>query len=248
MNSTTFSFLKAVLGNDGAQALKKAIARDPRLEHYLVPRTLMGWLASRPQYEGHVPGVREVYLSFAKSEVGFEGSIGVGSQPVNKFNAPDSYALVAEVALALGYPAGEFEGTDRMLVSVGRSVDALLKAQQATRDLGKSSVDLPGQTAKPRQAEGPQEPVKPTKQPAMASKPKLPKLSMVKVELDKKSHKCKTCGSSLFKSDKFVGCICFHDLAKNCTTTSYADGIVLEFSKSADSRAVLTLIKELRNA
>jgi hypothetical protein len=84
MNPTTFSFLKAVLGNDGAQALKKAIARDPRLEHYLVPRTLMGWLASRPQYEGHVPGVREVYLSFAKSEAGFEGSIGIGNQPVNK--------------------------------------------------------------------------------------------------------------------------------------------------------------------
>lgn len=248
MDNTTFSFLKAVLGSDGATAMRRAVNRDPRLLHYLAPRTLLGWVVQKSQFDGVLPGVDNVYLNFEKSEHGYSGNIGVSQTPVVPFNASDEYSLVAHIASHIGLETGSFEGTDRMLVSVGRSVDALLKAKEATKALQKEALDLPGRTAQARKPQAPTGPAQPEMQPKMAAKPKLPKIPAFKMELGASKKVCKTCGGKMFKSEKFVGCMCWRDLAKHSATTVYSDGIVVEFNKAADPIALHALLREIHNS
>ena len=95
MDSKTFSFLKAVLGNDGATAMQRAVDRDPRLEHYLVPRTLLGWVMAKSVFDGTLPGVRNIYVNFQKTEGGYTGSIGVREDPVRPFSYQDEFSVVS---------------------------------------------------------------------------------------------------------------------------------------------------------
>lgn len=247
MDKQTFSFLKAILGNDGSLALRRAIAKDPRLESYLVPRALLGWALSKSQYEGSLPGVDNIYVQFSKTEKGYVGSLAKDSQPVTPFVSANEYHLVAELLTTMGYEGGAFEGTDRSLVNLGKSIDALLKARALTNVLVKG-IDLPGTTAKPIDQGAPAAPTKPQSQTqGKTTKPKLPKLPVLKVERKEFSKACKTCDGVLFKNQKFIGCMCWRDLAKHATTTLYSDGAVVEFSKSADSAAVRTLYREFND-
>lgn len=244
MDTKTVSFLKAVLGNDGATAMLRAAKRDPRLEHYLIPRTILGWVMSKNAFEGTLPG-SEVYVNFRKSEESYSGAVSQ-LEGLLAFGSIDEYTLVANIAAGMGLETGTFEGTDKMLKNLGRSVDALLRAREATRQLEKATIDLPGMTAKPRKPEGPEQAEAPKKQ-GPYTKPKLPKLPILKVELNNLNKACKTCGTKMFKAEKFAGCICWRDLAKHAHTTIYADGAVVEFGKGADKLSVQALYKELNN-
>lgn len=244
MNPVISNFLKAALGKDGATAIGRAISKTPELENYLVPRTLLGWALNKTEYEGQVPGV-ELYVSFNKSESGYTGTIG--SSTVAAFTASDEYQLVAEIILGMGFDIKKFEGSDLQLARFGRSIDALLKATEAIASLSKANIDLPGQTAKPQKPKGPEAAEPPIKQPAQGQKPKLPKLPVLKLETPAMDKTCKKCGGKMFKSQKFVGCMCWRDLAKHATTSVYLDGVVVEFTKNADKTAVAVLSKELAN-
>jgi len=244
MNKQIFDFLKAVLGQDGATAMRKAVARDPRIEYFLVPRTALGWALSKTEYEGQVPGT-EIYVNFKKTSDTFTGVIAHNGQPAREFSG-DQYTLAADITAGLGYEVGTFEGTDKLLATLGKSIDTLLKAQFWTNKLKKGAVDLPGTTHKPTQQTGPEEPQKPIAvQPSNKTKPKLPKLPMLKVNKEDLHKSCKTCAGVQFKENKFTGCICWRDLAKHTSTTMYSDGAVVEFSKSADRAAVHAFFKEL---
>jgi hypothetical protein len=245
MKSTVSDFLIAALGDDGAKAISRAIAKTPELENYLVPRTLLGWTFAKSEYEGVLPGV-DLYISFNKTEKGFTGSIGTSNTPAAPFEVPDEYRLVAEIITNMGFDFKKFEGTDLQLARLGRSIDALLKAREAIAFL-KAGVDLPGQTAKPQKPKAPGKPEQPTKQPAIGQKPKLPKLPVLKLEVQDADKPCKRCGGKMFKSQKFIGCMCWRDLAKHSATSVYADGIVVEFTKNADKSAVIVLAKEIAN-
>lgn len=106
-----------------------------------------------------------------------------------------------------------------------------------------SKVDLPGKTAAPQAQKGPIGPTPPTKQPAMAT-PKAPKpLSVGKSEA---AQACSMCGGHQFKNDRFVGCICWSDLAKSIRTTAYGDGYVLSFKQGVDQESVIALMKAFR--
>ena len=245
MDAKTVSFLKAVLGSDGTTAMMRAVKKDSRLSHYLIPRTLLGWAMNKNEFEGILPGT-ELYVNFKKSENKYTGYVG-NSEGTLSFGSIDEYSLVANIATGLNIETGVFEGTDKMLRNVGKSVDALLKAREAVRRLEKAAVELPGTTAKARKPKGPEAAQPPIKQPPMAAKPKLPKLPILKVELKDLEKQCKSCGSKMFKNEKFAGCICWRDLAKHAHTTIYADGAVVEFSKTADKLSVQALCKELNN-
>lgn len=246
MDKPTFTFLKAVLGNDGATAMRRAVAKDPRLEYYLVPRTLLGWVLGKSEYEGQVPGT-DVYVEFRKSEKTYSGNIGAGSAPVKQFDG-DVFHTVAEIATKMGFETGTFEGTDSMLAKLGKSVDALIEARGLTRELQKGATELPGTTAKPREQQGPQEPEKPIATQPTMQKPKLPKVKgMLKIEKKDLQKSCQSCGIGHFKNNKFQGCLCWRDLAKHSTTTVYSDGAIVEFSKTADSQMVHALLREFNN-
>lgn len=251
MDKRTFNFLKSVLGTDGATAMRRAVAKNPDLESYLVPRTFLGWAMSKSQFEGSMPGTDDVYIQFSKSEAGYTGSIGKASTPVTPFVAANEFHLVAELIQAFGYDVGAFKGSDRSLSMLGKSVDALLKARSLTDKLEKGiqpKVELPGTTAKPTMPTGPEEAAKPTAvAPKLSTKPKLPKSPMLKVAKKDLMKSCKTCSGAMFKSEKFVGCMCWRDLAKHATTTIYADGAVVEFTPAADRQAVFALYREVTN-
>lgn len=104
-------------------------------------------------------------------------------------------------------------------------------------------TELPGSTHKPTQQQGPQAAEAPTKQPQM-KKPKLPKVPALKVEKSETAKECPACGGTQFQANKFRGCMCHRDLAKHVKTTSYSDGVVLEFSTREAFVAFRKLLKD----
>ena len=77
MRDSALQFLTGVLGVDGARALARTADREPALEPLLVPRTALAWLRDRPDFEGLIPGQRNSYLSFQKSEQGYAGVVSL---------------------------------------------------------------------------------------------------------------------------------------------------------------------------
>jgi hypothetical protein len=247
MDKRIYRFLAGTLGNDGAKALERAVTKQPEIASYLLPRVVLGWVSMQKsgEYEGEIPGVDDSYCSFTKTDQGFSGSI-TNTEGLLKFHDQDSYNLAATIALALGFEAEPFKGTDNALYRLGKSIDALLKAHEITNQLTEKT-ELPGRTAAPQQQQAPAEPESPQKQPPMArNKPKLPKLPTLKVEKSEAGRECPDCGGTRFRDDKFVGCLCWRDLAKSVRTTVYMDGYVLEFTKEADRDFVAALTQEFK--
>jgi hypothetical protein len=97
-------------------------------------------------------------------------------------------------------------------------------------------VELPGQTAKPLDQQGPQAPEAPKKQPRMkiaafGKTPKgPPKLPALKVEKSEMTRQCDVCEQNHFVGNQFKGCLCTRDLSKSIKTIVYNDGVVLEFA------------------
>lgn len=344
MESKVHKFLVAVLGSDGAQALRKASAVEPALEPVLVPRAAMAWVEGRPYYEGQIPGIKNSYLRFAKSEAGYEGSISVGEVQI-PFHGADVLHVAAALGVSIGVDLVNRKPLrDRALARLGKSIDALVHAQalfksdlrspsklfqakappkgytlsveqgdggmkvhahdssgnavgmawfkhhdtgikpvtvvvdedhqrrglatamydHARQVTGKSIVsgdiqtpegqafrstyktELPGQTHRPTQQQGPAMPTAPQKQPAMSAKPKLPKLPAMKIEKSDAERPCQDCGGAIFRDHRFVGCICYRVLAKSIRTTAYGDGYVLEFGAGIDRATLLVLQRTLR--
>lgn len=131
-------FMAAALGTDGAQALRKAAERDPRLDQILIPRAIVGWLSftTAHEYEGQIPGIENSYVQFQKSEDGFSGSVTF-NEGVYSFENASVYHLAASIALALGVETGPLDAKvrDAVLVKLGKSIDTLVKAQVLTQEL-----------------------------------------------------------------------------------------------------------------
>ena len=125
-------FMAAALGNDGAQALRKAAEREPALDQVLIPRAIVGWLSftTEHEYEGQIPGVENSYVQFQKSDSGFSGSITL-NEGIYSFENASLYHLAASIAMALGVETGSLEAgvRDTVLVKLGKNIDTLAKAQ-----------------------------------------------------------------------------------------------------------------------
>ena len=131
-------FMAASLGADGAQALKKAAEREPRLDAILIPRAIVGWLtfATEHEFEGAIPGVENSYVQFQKSEGGFSGSISL-QDGIYGFESASVYHLAASIAMALGVAPStlDVDVRDTVLARLGKSVDTLAKAQVLLQEL-----------------------------------------------------------------------------------------------------------------
>jgi hypothetical protein len=130
-------FLDEVLGVAGAQALRKAIVRQPALQPLLVPRTIMAWvaMASRLGYEGQIPA-HEAAVSLAKTENGYSGRVGDF-----EFVDENLYRASARVAVAMGVDGQLPAGARALdLERLGKSLDALVKAH-VVAELKKAVLD-----------------------------------------------------------------------------------------------------------
>lgn len=124
-------------------------------------------------------------------------------------------------------------------------------------------VELPGQTAKPRKPEAPQEPAAPAKQPvqqrpempsADAKGPgvkapprtpeKIPSLKIGKSEAH--SHRCGICQEPQFSAGRFTGCMCFRALAHDVLVKTEGPRYELTFGTSWDQDARSALFEVLR--
>ena len=132
MDALKAQFLRTVLGLDGASALIKAAERSPEIEAVLVPRSILAWLgvAASSSYEGGVPGLEIVPLSFVKSEGHYTGSIGVGTSRYDFIDAPMS-RLASAIAVALGVDSDKFDPALRNLdlARLAKSIDLLAKTR-----------------------------------------------------------------------------------------------------------------------
>ena len=259
-------FLAGVLGKDGASALRKAVQRDSRLDSIVLPRAVIGWLSfvSRYEFEGDIPGVDNSYIQFSKSEDGlFSGSVAIGEFVV-PFSKTDIYHLSSAILLALGEDEVSIDEDlkDLVLAKLGKSIDALAKAQEVARNLDKTlktkktkkeeeeeeldKTDLPGKAHQPTKQQGPQAPV-----PPVAVQPKIPKtikkVPALKITKTESEKPCSVCDGIQFKDGKFKGCMCFMDLAKGIKTTEYSDGFALDFQPGFDKEAYIVLSQYFRN-
>lgn len=238
-------FIAKVLGRDGSRALLKASKKNPAIMEMLLPRTAMGWLDLQKNYEGSLPGVENSYLRLIKTERGVSGTLAIEDIRYD-FNEIDTIRLAAAISISLGFEKTQPEISGAVVARLGKNIDAILNTQQLIKNLHKT--ELPGQSAKPIGAMGPNGPQAPiTKQPPKA-KPTLPKkkIPALKIEKEQSEKECSSCGGKMFKSEKFIGCWCFRDLAKNVKTTSYSDGLVLEFN-GLDSDSVAAIVEEFTN-
>lgn len=272
MDDRKFSFLKAVLGVDGASSLKKAADRYNDLEGAIVPRAIMAWLGvvSREDYEGGLPGVDDSYLDFAKNDDGtFSGSIAIGDG-IFPFSNASVFHLAASVALSLGASLEAENLSSVDMVKLGKSIDILVKAKYVSgTEMLTKAIPGPPNTPKVRgvpvaptppskQVGQPDVPAsqKPAKAPKEAPKPKhkIPKLRVTmpnkttkSLEIPEKAlkHECGECGQKLIKNEQFVGCLCFRDTARYVRLSKSGAHYSLTFSKSLDEDAVVAILDTL---
>lgn len=270
--------MSAVLGEDGAKALKKAAERSNALENALLPRTIFAWLniATKYEYEGEIPGVHNTYVNFKKSDDGFSGSVTIGDDLYSFTNA-SMFHVAASVAVAIGVD-GEHVGESIRDVDVerlGKSIDLLAKAKIVTKELQKSGAKKPkgaGEdeegTGKAHAATKPQAPEAPVptqplkqlarkgikipkipKPPGMAkpAKPAKPAKAPTSIKLSQSESKraCAMCGLTQFKGDRFAGCLCFRDLAKNAKSIKEGDSYTIQVGGDWDQDAIVTFLESI---
>lgn len=113
-------------------------------------------------------------------------------------------------------------------------------------DMGKSGVDLPGQTAKPIKQQGPTPPLAPSRKQTPEAKPAKLKIPSLKIGKSESERVCNICGGKQFSNNKFIGCICFRSESPLIKTFTYSDGYVLEFGKDFSASMYITLSKYFR--
>lgn len=142
MESAKYKFLQAVLGSLGANALMKAGDRVPELEPVFVPRTIVSWISSIPEdeFEGPIPGNRNSYCHFVKSEDRYSGSVAIGDE-VYSFENASMLHLGACVAVAIGADSQAISIEDVDVEKLGKNIDALVKARYNVAELSKKVLD-----------------------------------------------------------------------------------------------------------
>lgn len=217
-------FLKAVVGEDGAKALSKALESSPGLAPMLVPRALVSWLTAHQEgYSGVLPGTDKNFF-LAKTENGFEGFVKSDEETV-VFKDVSFVEVAAGLSVILEADFQNDSLSKKELSNLGKSIDQLVFATA-------KKAELPGQPAPPRGQEGPVPPSPPTKQRRIPKtregNPFLKKEFFISKEEMK--TKCKKCEKSHFEKGKLVGCDCLRNLKKGeYTSTPKEEGYVFSF-------------------
>jgi hypothetical protein len=254
-------FIEGVLGNDGAQALRKVAAISPVLENALLPRTIIAWLSinARGDFEGELPGVTNTYLSFKKYDQSYSGIVTIDDENYS-FNNASLYHLAASIAVALGADGDQVDPAlrNRDLVNLGKSIETLAKARVVVRELKNRKAEPPGAQAAPQKQGAPQAAMPGQKQPAQKQVPppkppgikppkgpktSIPKLPSLKMAMSEAGKKCGICGGTQFKGNAFTGCLCFRDLAKSVTVKTEGSNFVLDFGREWDRESLSVFLE-----
>ncbi len=260
-------FLREIIGNEGTDALNKAIDTIPVIGTVVVPRAIVSWLSilSKMGYEGAIPGVSNSYFSLIKSEnQTLTGALTINSQ-LYTFEGADLLHVAASLGVALGIDLEPVDGNLKYkdLTKLGKSIDLLVKSEfiKKAKALKKADDDDLGTQAAPANKQD--EPLKqakallPTKQPSFnvkssANGPQqkeniaLGQGQKIKVTKSESTKQCEECGGSLFKDEKFTGCVCLKELSKGVKTQATPDGYMLTFRNLEEDEliALIQIIKD----
>ncbi len=246
------TFLTAVLGPDGYQALNKAAQRLPELEDVFIPRTILAWLdcAARLGFEGQVPGT-EAQLS--KGMLAVDGNV----YPLGDDLTPERVRAASALSLSLADDLSIPKDLDSKLVArLAKSVDTLTKARflKMVKDLEASAQEIspgeatgsaettqepvevselgkgieePGKAAKPRGPAGPEQPVTPRKagMTGMSTSQPAPVVSRARGFYKSELTKaCPRCGETQMRGRQVVGCLCITDVLQSAALVQKSEG------------------------
>jgi hypothetical protein len=110
-------------------------------------------------------------------------------------------------------------------------------------------TEPPGQAAAPRPPLEQQPGPTPQATQPVVNKPPMQKSTRreLMVKHEDAERPCQICGQQLFKSQQFVGCLCFRSVAKSVQTRDTQNGFVLQFNRSElDDDTLQTLISTFR--
>lgn len=260
------SFLTSVLGEDGAQALAKAAARSDALGSVLLPRAVLAWVRSTPTFEGGIPGIENSYVRFAKGEDGYAGSINISEQ-LYEFSGASQEHVASAVIVALGQERARVDGTKAIdLARLGKSIDLLVRARNATAALAKAAPQgarhgAAAEAQKPQEQEAPAGPTKqqaPPRPPepkpkdyvpaAPKAKVQLPKVKLPGVKFTKSEipHACGECGTRFRNgAGTLRGCLCIRDLMKAVDIEDGGDHYVFTFGPDLDNEEQSLIVETL---
>lgn len=261
---TKFKFMVGVLGMEGARALQKAAQRSTDLDGVLLPRAILAWLDVADSHEGDLPGIPNTYLSFAKSQTGYSGSISIGDEVFPFAEVTKMYLASAIAVSLLGSHRLDVPPSlrDHDLTNLGKSIDLLAKAHALAVTLTKA--EPPGPAAAPHAQEAPTAPMAPAKASRIPRPPvkklgtvhvpaapkrtvKIPGLRKPSIQITKsqQDRECPGCGVKQFKAGILRGCVCFRDLVKSVKVEDSGDNLTLSFGSQWDVDAIATFLEAL---
>lgn len=134
--------LTALVGPEGAKALRKAAERLPHLDNAMVPRALYAWLGLAGHgYDGEIPGVGG-RLVLRKSDTGFNGAMTLNDVDYS-FDSASLFHVAAALGVVMGLDHSRVPEvvSDADLFRLGKSVDALVGARVAHAALRKMASE-----------------------------------------------------------------------------------------------------------
>jgi hypothetical protein len=228
------SFLVEMLGEEAGKAISTACKKSPHFSNFIPARVTMSWIGIMDDYgyTGVIPGVPNSSLSFSKSEDNsLSGYVNVGND-FYEFSKADCGELAALITVMMGVRPDPLAKTIKTsdLASLGSSIDRLVKSRIV--NLIKKGMEAGG-FAKPQGPIAPEEPTEKQKDPQVKKvvPPKSSRqMSVTKAESE---TKCSVCGSVSFRGDRFTGCRCTKDLAKEVTVIKTEAGFTLSFDSNS---------------
>lgn len=245
-------FLDSVLGTAGVDALTPLIKASPEIAAYILPRAVVAFINTiLPGIATELPNC-PVFLT--KSNLGYSGVAELNGSEY-AFSDADASHVAAVVSIALDAKPGRPNLKDVDLARLGKTIDALVKAQR--RRHGEASVGT-GTNAAPIPPEAPEPPVptqtaeqKKTKRPRLPrpTKPgKKTETSTLRLSVSESLVPCQICGKKQMLGTSFVGCICFQALAKSVKVKvmDWGAGFELTLGPEWGPEGALTLRESMR--
>lgn len=118
-------FIEAIVGEEGAQALKKAAEINKNIEFAIWAKTILTWieLAGNNKIANNIPGT-DIYIEFQKTESGYCGIF-----KSCKFENLDEYQLSGIIAVSLNLDESLVtqQINNKMVKNIEKSINLLAK-------------------------------------------------------------------------------------------------------------------------